>query len=222
VNNAESVIAVVPVKRLRGAKRRLSSQLDPSKRRLLVRAMLHDVLSAVECSNSFTKTIVVSAEPEIRQLAHRFDAEAIPGPREEDHLAAVRVGISHALERGAGAVAILAADCPLLEPGDLDRLAAGLDPPEVRIAPDRHGTGTNALLLAPPTAIDPEFGVDSRARHLAAAARLDIPATVLDLPSLALDLDTPADVAAFHRRAGGPPRRGQTADLVRQALSPVH
>ena len=31
--------------------------------------------------------------------------------------------------------------------------------------PDRHGTGTNALLLTPPDVIEPSFGDDSRARH---------------------------------------------------------
>ena len=38
------------------------------------------------------------------------------------------------------------------------------------IVPDRHGSGTNALLLDPPTVITPAFGPGSFARHAALAA----------------------------------------------------
>ena len=37
------------------------------------------------------------------------------------------------------------------------------------IVADRHGTGTNALVLSPPDAIEPAFGPGSFARHVAAA-----------------------------------------------------
>ena len=42
------------------------------------------------------------------------------------------------------------------------------------IVPDRHGTGTNALLLSPPDVIAPAFGPDSRARHVAIAERAGV------------------------------------------------
>jgi 2-phospho-L-lactate guanylyltransferase len=48
---------------------------------------------------------------------------------------------------------------PILAAGD----AAGT--PSVVLAPDRHGRGTNALLLDPPDVIDPAFGVSSRSGH---------------------------------------------------------
>ncbi len=67
----------------------------------------------------------------------------------------------------------------------------------VAIVPDRHGTGTNALALSPPDAIEPSFGEGSCARHVAAARAAVIPFNVEELPSLALDLDTPADIVAL-------------------------
>ncbi len=65
------------------------------------------------------------------------------------------------------------------------------------VVPDRHGTGTNALLLSPPDAIGPAFGPDSCARHADRARRLGHELAVERLDSLALDLDTPDDLAAM-------------------------
>jgi 2-phospho-L-lactate guanylyltransferase len=79
----------------------------------------------------------------------------------------------------------------------------------VAIVPDRHGTGTNALALAPPDAIRPAFGEGSCARHLAAAREAGGPYAVEELSSLALDLDTPADVVALTRRLTERPGRAK-------------
>ncbi len=79
---------------------------------------------------------------------------------------------------------------------------------EVVIVPDRHGMGTNGLLLTPPDAIAPSFGPGSCARHqeLARAAgancRLERPASLL------LDIDTGEDLAALRERLAGEPRAG--------------
>ena len=65
--------------------------------------------------------------------------------------------------------------------------------PLVALVPDRHGRGTNALLLAPPDVIDVCFGGDSHAAHAAAAA--DAGARFVDLGGpLTYDLDTPDDL----------------------------
>lgn len=73
-------------------------------------------------------------------------------------------------------------------------LAAGA---VVVVVPDRHGTGTNALLLSPPDAIAPAFGAGSCARHVAAARSAGATCRVLTLPSIALDLDTADDLEAL-------------------------
>jgi 2-phospho-L-lactate guanylyltransferase len=70
------------------------------------------------------------------------------------------------------------------------------DPPSLLIVPDRHGTGTNALLLTPPNAISPSFGPDSRARHEARALVAGLHYETVEVPSLGLDIDTPEDLAA--------------------------
>ncbi|MEX2447191.1 MAG: hypothetical protein WD404_00415 [Solirubrobacterales bacterium] len=129
------------------------------------------------------------------------------------HRAAARAGIAVAMGAGAECVVLLPGDCPLLEPRELDRLLTGVPSSYVAIVPDRHGSGTNALVLAPPEAIAPAFGEGSCARHVAAARAAGIPFAVEQLPSLALDLDTPADIVALTTRVatgrGGSPGRGR-------------
>src|SRR5204863_3491786 len=93
---------------------------------------------------------------------------------------------------------------PAAEP---DELAALLGRPEpVVIVPDRHGHGTNALLLTPPRVIPPSFGAGSFARHAAFGRAARVAVRVADLPSLALDVDTPRDLAALAARRGGAER----------------
>ena len=62
------------------------------------------------------------------------------------------------------------------------------------VVPDRHGTGTNALLLQPPDAIEPSFGPGSRERHEEAARAAGLTWEVDPLPSLLVDVDTPEDL----------------------------
>jgi 2-phospho-L-lactate guanylyltransferase len=63
----------------------------------------------------------------------------------------------------------------------------------VALVSDRHGRGTNVLLVSPPDAIPFAFGPDSHAAHLAAAETLG--AVVVEIGSpLALDLDLPEDL----------------------------
>lgn len=70
------------------------------------------------------------------------------------------------------------------------------------VVPDRHGSGTNGLLLAPPDAIEPAFGPGSRERHLARAGEAGVAGRIAEIPSLGLDLDTPDDLAALRRAVG--------------------
>jgi 2-phospho-L-lactate guanylyltransferase len=202
--------AILPVKRFDAAKQRLAAGIDDERREALVGAMLEDVLEAVAAARSIERTIVVSDEPRAAEAGTSNGAEVVAEPKDNagrgragngsgGHSLAALAGIARAEELGAECVALLPGDCPLLEPRELDRLLTGLPASYVAIVPDRHGTGTNALALAPPGAIRPAFGEGSCARHIAAARQAGIPYGIEDLPSLALDLDTPADMVAFTR-----------------------
>ncbi len=191
--------AILPVKRFAAAKRRLAAGIDEARREALAAAMLEDVLEAIARARTIERTIVVSDEPRAAELARSAGAEIAPDPPGEGHSEAALAGIAHAEAHGAGCVMLLPGDCPLLEPRELDGVLTGVPERYVAIVPDRHGTGTNALVLSPPDAIRPAFGEGSCARHIAAAREAGIPFAVEELPSLALDLDTPADLVALTR-----------------------
>lgn len=191
--------AILPVKRFATAKQRLAAGVGKARRTAIVAAMLEDVLEAIGEARSIERMIVVTSEPAAAELAAAAGAEVVADPDRGGHSGAALAGAARAEEMGAESVVMLPGDCPLLDPRELDRLLTGLPERFVAVVPDRHGTGTNALALAPPSAIEPSFGEGSCARHVAAARAAGVPYAIEELSSLGLDLDTPADVVALTR-----------------------
>jgi 2-phospho-L-lactate guanylyltransferase len=183
--------AILPVKSFGRAKQRLGAAFPDRPR--LAAAMLADVLDALRRVPGLDDLIVVSAE-------NVEGAHLVHDPEEAGQSAAALRGIAAAVARGAERVLLVPGDCPALDPAELARLLAR--PEGVVIVPDRHGTGTNALLLAPPDAIEPAFGPGSLARHAARARAAGATVKVCELPSLGLDVDTPDDLAALRRALG--------------------
>jgi len=197
-----TTIAVLPVKRFDDAKQRLGETMRSGTRRALAEAMLTDVLTALRRSHRVDLTVVVTREHGADALARAHDARTIRDPDEPGHNPAAREGVRWAMEQGARRVILVPGDCPALDPTEVDDLLLAHPHSEARvtIVPDRHGTGTNGLLLTPPDAIAPAFGPGSFQRHrelvLAAGARLQIERPA----SLLLDIDTGDDLAALRDR----------------------
>jgi 2-phospho-L-lactate guanylyltransferase len=222
-------IAVIPVKRFGAAKQRLLEAYVQPRRTALVKAMLVDVIAAVCRAGLVERVIVVTGERRAERiavgLARRtgMALEVLRDPKDEGHSEAATLGIVRAKALGASCAALLPADCPLLDPAELDAALARQRPRRVAIVPDRHGTGTNALLLAPPDAIAPAFGPDSCARHVDRGRGAGHAVAIEPLDSLALDLDTPADLAALAAALEGEPERApETAgELARAPDLPI-
>lgn len=200
---------VLPIKRFREAKRRLAASMDEERLKALVAAMLEDVLEAIEAARCVERIIVVTGDPVAQEIVSATAADVVPDPADDGHVVAALAGIARAEVEGAACVVLLAGDCPLLDPRELDRLLTAVPERYVAVVPDRHGTGTNALVLSPPGAIQPAFGEGSRERHVAAAREAGIPFAVEEVASLGLDLDTPADLVALTRALADRPGRGR-------------
>jgi 2-phospho-L-lactate guanylyltransferase len=192
--------ALVPIRGLETAKTRLGADLDAEERLQLVAELLRRTLVATRDARHIAGTVVVTMDGAAADVARRHRAiglvERAPGLNE-----AIEAARSVAVARGATAVLVLPADLPAVSAGVIDALAddalrAGIaGGPVVALVPDRHGSGTNALLLSPPDVIDPAFGADSRARHEGAARHAGARFVALESP-LSLDVDTSADLLA--------------------------
>jgi 2-phospho-L-lactate/phosphoenolpyruvate guanylyltransferase len=215
--------AILPVKRFEDAKERLRGALAPSARRALARAMVHDVLDALDRVRGIARIVVVTAEESVRALAAARGDAVIDDRYETGQSTAAALGIERAGRAGAEQVLLVPGDCPALWPEEVDgmlrRHARGSG---VVLVPDRHGTGTNGLLLAPPDAIAPSFGEGSRRRHLREAVEAGYTPAIEPLVSLGLDVDTPADLEALEAALARIPEhfarhtRATLADLRRR------
>ncbi|HEX3692727.1 MAG TPA: 2-phospho-L-lactate guanylyltransferase [Solirubrobacteraceae bacterium] len=194
--------AILPVKRFPLAKQRLGASVADSLRLDLARAMVGDVLAALRDCAAIDATIVVTREQSVAAAARYLGAVVVEDTAEDGQSAAAALGVARALADGAERVLCVPGDCPALDPDELTALLGG-GSAGVTILPDRHGSGTNGLLLAPPDTIAPSFGPDSRARHEQIAARAGIACRVEPVASLLLDIDTGEDLAALRERLAG-------------------
>lgn len=200
-----ATIAILPIKSFGEAKQRLREQLAPKHRRLLAEAMYRDVLAALGRTEGIAQVLVATSDERARELA--IDARTLLlDDRGLGHSEAATLGARAGLESGFERALLVPGDCPLLDPEELDALLAhDAAARSALIIPDRHGTGTNALLLRPPDALAPAFGPGSCRRHVQSAQDVGSAPEVVTVPSLALDIDTPDDlealVGAFDRTA---------------------
>jgi 2-phospho-L-lactate guanylyltransferase len=213
-------VAVLPVKRFDRAKQRLAGEIAPSSRRLLAEAMLSDVLDALSRARAVADVIVVSAERRARELAAARGMQAVGDPVEEGQSAAAELGLQRARDLGYERALLVPGDCPALEPAEVDALLARpARRPGVAIVPDRHGAGTNALLLAPLDVIRPAFGPGSLDAHVTAAEAAAVPFDVEPVPSLALDIDTRDDLLALRDDVAAGARSAPRATAVLERLT---
>ena len=190
------VWAVIPVKPLRGALRRLTPALDAPVRRALQVAMLTDVLEACAGARQLAGVMVVTSDPDATVLA-----EGIAGARVvPDHApprgmnAAVVRGLAAVAGQGAEGALVLTADLPLARPDDIAAiLGHPLEGPSALLgalgrrhrnerdaaAPSGAPCARASARTPSPATAPRRFGVVSRSRPWSGRR-------------LALDIDTPA------------------------------
>jgi 2-phospho-L-lactate/phosphoenolpyruvate guanylyltransferase len=217
-----ATLAILPVKSFDTAKQRLADGVPAGVRRALAQAMCADVLIALRRSRLVDEVVVVTGELDASALASGHGIEVVDDPEDAGQSAAALRGLQRAVERGFEWAVLVPGDCPALDPAELDAVLerARGPAPAVAIVPDRHGTGTNALILSLPAVIEPAFGEGSLARHRERAQAAGVEPAVEEVPSLGLDIDTPDDLAALRTTLDGartiaPNTRGMLRQLDR-------
>jgi 2-phospho-L-lactate/phosphoenolpyruvate guanylyltransferase len=187
--------AIVPVKPLRRGKSRLAGILNESERTELNKYLLGHILDTIKSIPEIEQILVVSRDPAALALARNHGARTLL----ENGMHHLNVALTRATlvvqKYATHGVLIIPADLPLITPEDLRMMMEKVhNPPVVVVAPDRHGEGTNALLISPPGLIEYDFGTGSFKRHCDRAHKAGARLEICELPSLALDVDLPEDL----------------------------
>lgn len=193
--------AILPVKRLDRAKRRLAADFDDEQRLSIARALLDDALDLCVRS-AFLSWWVVSDDPTVLDTAKKRDLATLrdEGSGLNDALAAALTVVQNA---GADSLTVVPADIPLARVDDLRDLLDTGATSDVVVVPSERDGGTNGLHVSPPGSLTPRFGTGSLAAHLTAAEEAGLRCSILSLDGMSLDIDTAADVEALllHDRA---------------------
>ena len=192
--------AIVPVKPLRRGKSRLAGLLSEDERTELNRKLLQHTVKTLCEIKELEEVLVISRDPQALTLARNFGARTVRENGQPELNTALKRATVIAQVYATRGVLVLPADLPLISREDvLTLIDHANDPPVVVIAPDRHNTGTNALLMSPSGLIEYDFGLNSFQRHCqrveATGARLEI----VNLPNLGLDLDIPEDLELIRK-----------------------
>lgn len=196
-----ALTVLVPVNQLDRAKGRLATLLTADERSALALATLNTVLDGL---NGFD-AVVLTADPDvIRAVAGRAEVLAeSPGVAGLNAQLEFAVASLFAAGRATDELAILHADLPLFLGGAIFFLLDSMAGDDVvAISPSGDG-GTNAMVMRPPGRFSLCYGIDSAARHNAAAVHAGFRVVLAPSPALELDLDTPDDIRALLSTARG-------------------
>lgn len=189
---------VVPIRSLSDGKTRLSPVLDPAARSALTREMLERVVRSALGTFSQAEVMVISPDQYALAEVGRIDRSIrllLQAPEEPGLNPALEQASEAVRKSGGSTVLILPADLPLISSADIDNLLRR-DAPVV-IAPDRHGMGTNALMVRLDAFGEPfryQFGEGSYGKHQDEAHRLGVDAVSALSLGTSFDLDTPEDL----------------------------
>jgi 2-phospho-L-lactate/phosphoenolpyruvate guanylyltransferase len=195
--------ALIPVRSIAGAKKRLAGCLDEARREELALAMLEDMLAALSAATRLDRIVVVSSDTGLLAHARRCGAEALDEGPARGLNGAVAWAAAELEGQGVTRLLVIPGDVPLLDPFEIDALFeidAGRYP--VVCVPSSSATGTNGLVTSPPTRIEFRFEGESLAAYRRECRDKSVEMLILALDGFAVDVDTPADLAALPNRGG--------------------
>jgi 2-phospho-L-lactate guanylyltransferase len=196
------VAALVPVKDPGHGKSRLNSVLGAAERTALNEQLARRTLEVCAEVIGPQQTFVVTASAAIRALARARGMNAVCEAQAGDLNTALVLAANAAVAAGADALLVVPTDLVRITGPALRSVIEALErAPGCVLVPDRRGTGTNMLGIAPARQDLFRFGERSLEKHRQAALEAGIAATVRPDALLALDLDLPEDLELW--RAAG-------------------
>lgn len=195
--------ALIPVRSMAGAKKRLAGCLDDARREELALAMLEDMLAALSAATRLDRIVVVSSDADLLRHARRCGAETLDEGPARGLNGAVAFAAAELEKQGVRRLLTIPGDVPLLDPFEIDALfEVDAERYPVIAVPSSSATGTNALVTSPPTVIDFRFEGESLAAYRSECRSRGVEMLFLALEGFAVDIDTPADLVALPSRSG--------------------
>lgn len=183
---------LIPLKRLKDSKTRLSKILTIKERIELTIAMLKDVVESVIEAKGVECTYVINNDKEVVEVLKEYNVETLKDPGD---------GFNNALSRNlekleeiTDSALILPSDIPLLNSEDIECLIDLGFKSEAVICPSSDLLGTNALMMNPPTLFPPSFGIHSFKRHTYAACNKKVKFIIFRNYRISFDIDNIIDL----------------------------
>jgi len=175
---------LIPVKAFSDAKARLAQALNPAERAALAESMATTVVQAASPLDVW----IVCDDTAVAEWANRLGANVLWKPGR---------GLNGAVNEGVADLAHLDIDTVIVAHADLphaEHLEWLADVDGVTLVPDRHGDGTNVIVIPTDSGFVFSYGPASFARHHAEAQRLGLDVRVIHNDRLAWDVDRPDDL----------------------------
>jgi FO synthase len=217
---ARAIWAIVPVKRLAMAKRRLADILGEAREEFayLLACRTLDVLQG---GALFEGIVVVTPDPRIATAA-RMRGAIVVDDGDGSLNEACALGLARAAACGANLGMLLPSDLATLTAESLARLvrtylsACETREPSVGLVRCKEGTGTNLVLVDPAASFRPSFGPGSFSRHWREAGSA---AYELREPAVSFDIDSPEDLEMLRARMNEGLDGGAIGALLKGAVA---
>jgi 2-phospho-L-lactate guanylyltransferase len=206
--------ALVPLKHPACARHRLLEALTVKQRHSMYFTLAQRIITALRDVPLVRDTVIVTSSAEVEIFAGHLGVRVMHQMRDEGINSACEAAIASSCAVGITSALVVPGDLPLVSAQSLTALlqSAHLQERGVTIVPDRHHTGTNALVCTPADAIRMCFGPNSFAAHLRTAQEHGLQVRIFESGELALDIDEPEDLDSWRGYDGGSNVRGDQGE----------
>lgn len=187
------IAAIIPVKTFSLAKTRLD--LSSYQKEEICKIMLEEILHTLSISPQIDKTIIVTKESKVIELAKKYNAIIISDNEEKSVNNAVALADKYLLENKFDASIVFPQDIPFIKTQDIDFMLNYKIPPNFAIVvPSRRFDGTNALVRMPIDLMTTHYDEDSYKIHMKTAKEVTRNVALVFVKRIMLDVDNMEDL----------------------------
>lgn len=192
---------LIPVKNLDYAKQRLSTHLSPEERKILVLAMLKDMLKELKHFGEDVTVVIVSKDYYVRKLSEKYEVKVLNLNNDVCMNSAISYAVKYLKGVENKPILIIPGDLPLIKFNDIKKMLVDFDSNKkvVTLIPSKDSFGTNGMLISPDSNMDFAYGHESLVKHKNIASVKNIPIKVFENSNISFDVDNVYDLDCARR-----------------------